>query len=208
MPRLKNRPGAKRQKVTSASSVRLNSRTRDCEPENDSRPEIAKIEKGPYIDPKNPYEYPGETPQFPLTLKAVSLLSQHIRQAWVWRAVKTLYMDLEFAANTLLGVQKPRAKQVLNELDRDGGPHGWLRAKFVEAIKDGSIRPGIETEPSKIADLLFSELAGGWDEVAIIRQRLGPESRVQLKEATKGMRQVDSHVALYFGLRGYFTPET
>jgi hypothetical protein len=206
-------PGRKVMKTTGPSTTPVETSRRDCEPDNESRPREVRVRErmGPppeRMPRRTTYFYHGKVDRVPLTPAATELLAELLRREMFWHLVKGGRVDITFAGKAILGVDRQRSRDIINELDRDGGPCGWIRARFISGLSRGSIRPGFETRPSAIATAFFASLVGGWGQVSEIRDSLGPGERIDILEATERLSQIERHVARYFCVRGYWTPET
>jgi hypothetical protein len=129
-----------------------------CEPIAPTAPN-ARIEKGPYLDPKRVYsDRRPPIPSKPLCKAASVIYAEYLRRSAFLDAIED-GLPVEFAGKTFLSVKKTRAHEILGEM-----PHGvrwWLVQKYLAGMADRSIPDSRAVSKSALADRLYEALAGG-----------------------------------------------
>jgi hypothetical protein len=166
-----------------------------CKPPDDTRPQFAKIAKGPYLDDKRFYiDNRRPAPSKPLSPAAKRLLADYHRR----RAFETAIANgspVEWAGKELLRCGKTRAYEIEKELT--DGAYWWFVHKFVEGLVNGTIGEGRRTERSDLADNFYVELAGGLGRWEQLRVTGGGRHKLLVKEVLTDMNIVDREVTGY-----------
>jgi hypothetical protein len=179
-----SRPGKKRKKTTGAGSEPVRRVPRTIRPNSNCQPLSARIPKGSYVDDGVLWidDLP-EKRRKPITLAAKKLLGDYQRRMAFWRAVKEMGTPIEFAGRELLGLTRGRADEILKEMPH--GPLFWFYLQFVEGLAKRSILGARETLRSNVADAFYRELAGGRNGLGSLRETMGCQSVIRLREVLK-----------------------
>jgi hypothetical protein len=141
---------------------------------------VAKQPKGPYASvPEKVVDCRPPVEQKRITTSAEALLELYYRLNTFLRATEE-NAPVEWAAERILGLGRPRAYALLREIDECGDLEAWFRQKALDGMRRGRIRRGRETQSSPIADAFFVALAGGKPEAKSCVLSLAGTTRADL----------------------------